>query len=87
VNQNKKPVVYTSSGCPKCSMLKNWLKNRGFEFEEKTLDTEVVANLVMKNIVVLSAPILEVEGTFYAPDQLFDGDRVLAAQLFGRLEG
>jgi hypothetical protein len=37
----------------------------------------------MKNVVVLSAPILEVEGTFYAEDQVFDGDRVLAAQLFG----
>ena len=76
-------MVYTSSGCPKCAMLKNWLKDRGFAFEEKPLDMEVTADLIMKNVVVLSAPILEVEGTFYDGDQIFDGDRVLAAQLFG----
>lgn len=81
MNKNKKLRVYTSSGCPKCSMLKNWLKIGGFEFEEKPLDTEIVADLIMKNIVVLSAPVLEVEGTFYAEDQIFDG------QLLRHLEG
>ncbi len=87
MNHDKKLRVYTSNGCPKCSMLKNWLKDRGFAFEEKTLDMEVTADLIMKNVVVLSAPILEVEGTFYAEDQIFDGDRLLATQLLERLEG
>ena len=68
-------------------MLKNWLKDRGFEFEEKPLDTDVVADLAMKNVVVLSAPVLEVEGIFYAPDQIFNGDKLLDAELLRILEG
>jgi len=87
VNKSKKLRVYTSSGCPKCSMLKNWLKKRGFVFEEKTLDTDVIADLIMKNVVVLSAPVLEVEGTFYTENQIFDGNRILADQLLEILEG
>jgi len=87
VNKNKKLRVYTSSGCPKCSMLKNWLKKRGFAFEEKTLDTDVIADLIMKNVVVLSAPVLEVEGTFYTENQLFDGDKLFPTQFLRRLEG
>ena len=87
LKRKKKLTVYTSSGCPKCSMLKKWLKNRGFEFEEKALDMEVTADLIMKNVVVLSAPVLEVEGTFYTEDQVFDGDTILATQFLRRLEG
>jgi len=68
-------------------MLKNWLKKRGFVFEEKTLDTDVIADLIMKNVVVLSAPVLEVEGTFYTENQIFDGNRILADQLLEILEG
>jgi len=68
-------------------MLKKWLKKRGFAFEDKPLDTEIVADLAMKNIIVLSAPVLEVEGTFYTENQIFDGDRLLIAELLRRLKG
>lgn len=87
MNKHRKLTVYTFKGCFKCSMLKKWLRDRGFVFEEKTLDTEVTADLIMKNVVVMSAPILEVEGTFYTEDQLFVGNSILAAQLLGRLGG
>jgi len=71
----KEIVVYTSSGCPKCTMLKKWLENKDADFEEKNLeDVDVMADLVMRNAVVLSAPALEVEGTVYTEDQIFDGD-------------
>jgi len=83
----KKLVVYTSEGCFKCSMLTSWLRVREFAFEEKTLDTEATADLIMKNVVVMSAPVLEVEGTFYTEDQLFDGTKILADQLLEILEG
>lgn len=87
MNQNKKLTVYTFKDCFKCSMFKKWLKDRGFVFEDKILDMEVTADLIMKNVVVMSAPILEVEGTFYTEDQLFVGNSILAAQLLERLEG
>lgn len=81
-------VVYTSSGCQRCTMLKQWLKNRGKEFEEKDLENiDVMADLVMKNAVVLSAPALEVGETVYREDQIFDGNGRLNGELLRILEG
>jgi len=68
-------VVYTSSGCVRCAMLKKWLKNRNIEFIEKNLDdVDVMADLVMRNAVVLAAPALEVEEALLTEDQIFDED-------------
>ena len=78
----KEIVVYTSSGCPKCAILKKWLKNKNADFAEKNLeDVDVMADLVMRNAVVLSAPALEVEGAVYTEDQIFDGNGLTDAKL------
>ena len=81
-----KIMIYTSNGCPKCMMLKRWLKDRGFKFEEKTLDIDIMTDLVMKNIVVLSAPALEVEGTFYTEEQIFDENNLVDAKVLELLK-
>jgi len=84
----KEIVVYTSSGCPKCAMLKKWLKNKNADFEEKNLeDVDVMADLVMRNVVVLSAPALEVEEAVYTEDQIFDGDGLIDTKLLEILKG
>ncbi|MFQ5999755.1 MAG: glutaredoxin family protein [Candidatus Bathyarchaeia archaeon] len=84
----KEIVVYTSSECPKCAALKSWLKNRNADFEEKNLeDVEVMADLVMRNAVVLSAPALEVEGVVYTEDQIFDGNGLIDTRLLEILKG
>jgi len=86
--QDGKVIVYTSSGCPKCASLKGWLRNRHADFEERSLeDVEVMANLIMRNIFVLSAPALEVKGTVYTEDQIFDGDGTVKIELLDILEG
>jgi len=78
----KEMVVYTSSGCPRCAMLKKWLESKNKDFEEKNLeDVDVMADLVMRNAVVLSAPALEIEGTVYTEDQIFNGDGVIDTKL------
>ena len=78
----KEIVVYVSSGCSRCAMLKKWLKSKNADFEEKNLeDVDVMADLVMRNVVVLSAPALEVKGTVYTEDQIFDGDGLTDAKL------
>jgi len=83
----KEIVVYTSSGCPKCAMLKKWLENKNADFAEKNLeDVDVMADLVMRNAVVLSAPALEVEGTVYTEDQIFDGDGLIDAKVLELLK-
>jgi glutaredoxin len=81
-------VVYTSNGCPKCDLLKRWLKDKNAVFEEKNLeDVDVMADLVMRNAVVLSAPALEIGGTVYTEDQIFDGDGRVTIKLLEILKG
>jgi len=83
-----KVVVYTSNECPRCTLLKEWLKDRNTEFEEKSLDNvDVMADLVMRNLVVLSAPALEVGNVFYTEDQIFEADRLADAKISEILEG
>jgi len=84
----KEVVVYTSNGCHKCEALKRWLRNRKANFEEKNLeDVDVMADLIMRNTVVLSAPVLEVEGAVYTVDQIFDGEGLIDAKLLEILKG
>jgi glutaredoxin len=86
--QDRKVIVYTSSGCPKCAALKRWLRNRHADFEERSLeDVEVMAGLIMRDIFVLSAPALEVKGIVYTEDQIFDGDGAVKSELLDVVEG
>ena len=88
VNTPEQPlVVYTTSGCTRCDMLKKWLKNKDANFEEKNLeDVEVMTDLVMRNLVVLSAPALEIEGTVYTENQIFESNGLIKPQ-FSKLFG
>lgn len=36
-------TVYTTTTCPYCKMLKNYLEEHGFEFEEKIVDQDDAA--------------------------------------------
>jgi len=68
-------IVYTSEGCPRCKMLKNWLKNKETNFEEKNLgDSDVMTDLVMRNFVVLAAPAIEVKGNVYTESEIFENN-------------
>jgi glutaredoxin len=87
-NGTRKIVVYTSNGCHKCSAVKEWLKTVNRPFEERDLeDTGVMTELVMRNVVVLSAPAVEVDNTVYTEDQFFDGNMLAVNKLVGILEG
>lgn len=83
-----KIVVYTSSGCQKCTALKSWLEAANKQFEERDLeDIEVMTELVMKNVVVLSAPALEVDERIYVESQMFEGNALVIHKLRDILEG
>jgi glutaredoxin len=80
-------VVYTTNGCTRCDMLKKWLKNKDADFVEKDLgDSEVMTDLVMRNFVVMSAPAVEVEGTVYTENQIFESNGLIK-QNFSKLFG
>jgi len=84
---DQKIIVYMSSGCPKCAALKRWLRNKHADFEERSLeDVEVMANLMMENVFILSAPALEIKGVVYTEDQIFDGDGTVKSKLLDIVE-
>jgi len=86
--ETRKIVVYTSNGCHKCSVLKEWLKTANRQFEERDLENvDVMAELVMRNVVVLSAPVVEINRAIYTEDQFFDGNMLAVNRLLGILEG
>ena len=87
-SKSRKIVVYSTNGCHKCNALKEWLKNANTYFEERNLeDVDVMTELVMKNIVVLSAPVLEVDDSIYAETQFFNGDTLFVSRLQEIVEG
>ena len=86
--ETKRIVVYTSNGCHKCTVLKEWLKTSNKSFQERSLENvDVMADLVMRNIVVLSAPVLEVDDSVYVEAQFFNGNALAVDRLQGILEG
>jgi hypothetical protein len=86
--ETRKIVVYTSNGCHKCSVLKKWLIAANRQFEERNLENvDVMAELVMKDAVVLSAPALEVGAAVYTEDQFFDGEMLSTERLMSILGG
>ena len=81
-------VVYTSKGCHKCNVLKEWFKAFNKHFEERSLENvDVMAELVMRDIVVLSAPVLEVDSSVYSETEFFEGNTLSANRLREILEG
>lgn len=81
-------MVYTSNGCHKCSVLKEWLKTSNRSYEERNLENvDVMTDLVMRNIVVLSAPVLEVDDSVHSETEFFEGDALAVDRLQGILEG
>ena len=83
-----KITVYTSKTCPHCRALKRWLRRNNLSFTEKSLDdTDVMAELVMRNLFVLSAPALETENRVYLSDQIFDANNHLNPEIKEILKG
>ena len=75
-----KTIVYTSKNCSRCKALKQWLRRNNLSFDEKNIDnTDVMTDLVMRNIVVLSAPALETENKFWLSHEIFDENNRLTS--------
>lgn len=56
-----KVVVYSTKNCPRCKALKRALKRAKIKFTVKSIeDTDAMADLVMKNIHLHSAPAIQI---------------------------
>ena len=75
-------TVYTSENCSKCASLKNLLTNKNIPFKTASIDnTDVMAELVMRNIVVMSAPALQIDEKVYVETDIFNDDNTLKLDL------
>lgn len=75
--------VYTTSNCPRCEKLKNYLNKKDIEYIEKDMATpETRTELAMDDVFAKSAPILRTpKENYYKLNQLFKEDSLKKQEL------
>lgn len=72
-----KYTVYSTKACPKCEQLKKALADSKIRFEIIDMATpEALTELRINGVFALSAPVLQVDGSFYTTEDLFDGEKI-----------
>lgn len=69
MTSDKKPnvVVYTTSTCPNCRILKELLKAKSIPFKEENMASPAaLTELNMHSIFAMTAPVLRIEDKFYS---------------------
>lgn len=64
--------IYTLPDCPNCDTLKEWLRNKGIEFESHHFDVDIHTDLVMKNIFESPPLIVMDDGRITGSESLFN---------------
>ncbi|QQG46323.1 MAG: hypothetical protein HYY55_00540 [Candidatus Niyogibacteria bacterium] len=59
-----KITIYSTSTCPSCKMLKAYLQEKGFGYENKDVgeDAKAREEMIAKNGGLLSTPTVEIDG-------------------------
>lgn len=73
-----KVVVYTSNTCPYCTMAKDYLKEKGVEFEEKNVQNDAAARDELISMGYTGVPVLVI-----GEEEIFGFDR---ARIDGALD-
>ena len=59
-------TLYSKKNCGKCQQVKNIMKDKNIEYIEKDLENpDNVAELVMNNVTLSEAPVLEHNGVYF----------------------
>lgn len=70
----KKVIIYTTSWCPFCEATKEFLKEKGIEFEEKNVEVDLQAREEMiQKSGQLGVPVIDIEGKIiigYSPGEI-----------------
>ena len=65
-------VIYTMDKCTKCAALKDSIKTMGIDYEERDMSaSESIAELMSNGVFALSAPVLQVNDTFFDLPAIF----------------
>jgi len=58
-----KVIVYSTTSCPYCVMLKEWLKKHKVEFEEKDVGEDIeAAQEMVKKSGQMGVPVTDIDG-------------------------
>lgn len=61
-----KVIIYTTEACSRCKVLKKIFTESNIEYEERNLeDTKNKTDLYMRDLVILSAPAIEINGMVF----------------------
>lgn len=70
----KRVIIYTTSWCPFCELTKEFLKERGIEYEEKNVENDLQAREEMiQKSGQLGVPVIDIEGKIiigYSPEEI-----------------
>lgn len=80
--------LYVSPQCPRCEVLKRALSEMKVDYEVVDVsNSDVMADLIMRDIFLMETPGLELDGKFFSASDLFSGDRLLLDKLRKMIEG
>ncbi len=57
-----KVLVYSSNTCPYCTLAKDYLKEKGVEFEEKNIQEDSAARKELMSMGHMGVPVLVIDG-------------------------
>lgn len=58
----KKVYVYSSNTCPYCTLAKDYLAEKGVEFEEKNVQTDNTARRELMEMGHMGVPVIVIDG-------------------------
>ena len=80
--------LYKTQTCPKCQRLKQFLNVLGLQFTEVDMETPTaLTELYADGVFVNEAPVLFIDGAYYAAKEIFSGlevNEALVRKLTGR---
>lgn len=72
-------TVYSTECCPKCQILKTYLKDNNVPFISKNLeDPKTLAELTYNYRLISVAPVIESNNRYLEPDQIFLTDNTIS---------
>ncbi len=70
----KKIIIYTTTNCPWCHTTKEFLKQKGYEYEERNVETNSGwANEMIQKSGQFGVPVIDIEGKIivgFSPEEI-----------------
>lgn len=75
-------MIYSTSNCPNCRVLKQYLEKKNVAYKEVDMATPAaLTELSMNGVFTMAAPVLQIGSRFYTYSELFKEDRIDQSKL------